>query len=52
MSDVPEVSETPSTAQTLGAYMQGILLGIPLFFALIKLLALAEGVSIFRYQAF
>ncbi|MEZ4320681.1 MAG: hypothetical protein R3F61_24585 [Myxococcota bacterium] len=49
MQDEPEPT---STAFKLGAYAQGILIGIPLFFALIKLLALAKGASVFRYQAF
>lgn len=51
-SAVQDAPEPESTAFRMGAYLQGILFGIPLFFALLKLLALAEGAAVFRYQAF
>ena len=39
-------------AREIGARVQGVLLGVPLFLALLKLLSLTEGGGLFRYQGF
>lgn len=55
--DAPESSAAPSPAEPtsaflLGARVQGLLLGVPLFLALLRLMAMAEGTRLFRYQGF
>lgn len=39
-------------AEVAGAWLQGLLLGTGLLLALLKLVALADGAQIFRYQGF
>lgn len=43
---------SPESARTAGAYLQGFLLGIPLFLALLRMAAVAAGAHVFRYQGF
>lgn len=43
---------TAERARTLGRVVQGLVLGVALFFALLKLLIAATGGAIFRYQGF
>jgi len=39
-------------AKTIGIILQGLILGILLFFAVVGLLALQGGARLFRYQGF
>lgn len=41
-----------SRAERFGAVIQGLLLGPPLFLALVELFAMAQGAGVFRYQGF
>jgi len=47
-----EEPESIPLARDLGARVQGILLGIPLFLALLKMMSLTGGGGLFRYQGF
>ncbi len=48
----PEGSAGPFAPEELGARLQGLLLGVPLFFALLRLFSMTDGEALFRYQGF
>ena len=49
----PPVESAPDgRAVAIGAVLQGVALGTLLFIAICRMLAMATGVTVFRYQAF
>ena len=48
----PEAAPSFFAPEELGARVQGLLLGVPLFFALLRLFSMTEGGAMFRYQGF
>jgi hypothetical protein len=57
MAEEPEVTPDPPSGGLLdpfelGARLQGVVIGVPLFLALLKLMSLTESGGLFRYQGF